>query len=119
MYQHTQSKSVIIVIINSRPLPYGVLHTRNTHYSICTHIHSHTRKQDSKQKVFNLQPLRTFRNLAQHLQVSVVRIYPTYMQTLPESNSFISELNYSAYYIKLNNLHKTLIKISHYIYSLI
>ena len=60
-----------MIIINPRLLSCGVTQTWGTLHSICTHKH------DSKQKYFNLQPLQTSQILAQHLQVSVVRIHPT------------------------------------------
>ena len=62
--------------------------------------HKKTHKQDSEQKFFNLQPLQISQNLAQHLQVSVVRIHPTPSHTVTSRiTSFISELNHSAYFI--------------------
>ena len=60
--------------------------TWSTIHFICTH--EKTDKQESKQKVFNLQPLRSSRNLAQHLQVFVVRIHhtlPHIILSLPET----------------------------------
>ena len=70
----------IIIIINPRLLTYVVPQIWSTLHSICTHIHSHIRKNTNniqKQKNFNLQPLRASHNLAQHLQVSMVWIHPT------------------------------------------
>ena len=59
-----------------------------------------THKQESKQNVFNLQPFRTSRNLAQHLQVNLIRIHLTPPHTVTSRfTSFISELNHSAYFI--------------------
>ena len=66
------------------------------HTSFYLHTHKKTNKQDSKQKVFNLQPLWTSRNLTQHLQVSVASFYLTPPHTITSS---ISELNHSVHFI--------------------